>query len=525
VNGRTRAGVRTALSEFVTIRNCTLGHNGRWGILTGFADDVTIENNVAHDSEIEHGIYVSNSADRPIIRNNHVYDNNANGIHMNGDASLGGDGVISNALVEGNVIHGNGAAGGSGINMDGVSDSVVRNNLLYDNHASGISLYRIDGGTGSQRNLVVNNTVVVASDGRWALNINNGSSANRALNNVFYTFHSFRGAIAIDASSRSGFVSDYNSVMSRFSTDGGDSVITFAAWQAQGYDQHSFLATPSDLFVAPGVDFHLSATSPALDAGTSTDAPAVDLDGNPRPVGAAVDVGAYETQLLECGDGGVDPGEECGEPGLGCADPCRQCAGCVCALVEVCGDGLLCGAESCESDGDCPGGRTCAGCRCENPSLCPAGPPVRKPRMKVAASPFSLIVKGEAVIPTPWQGIDPPANGIRLVVDGESGPGGLDVVLPGGSAWRANPAGTRWDFRDADGPITKATVLDRSRAQPGLVRWVIRGKGGSIVLPGASDARTTVVLGTASECVAMRWNGPGQARPRCDGSASRLSCR
>src|SRR5215831_20225501 len=132
VNDRTRTGVRAAVSQFVTIRNCKLGHNGRWGILTGFVDDLVVEGNEAHDSVAEHGIYVSNSGDRPIVRGNHVHDNYANGIHMNGDLSQGGDGMISNALVEQNVIHGNGAGGGSGINMDGVENSVIRNNLLYD---------------------------------------------------------------------------------------------------------------------------------------------------------------------------------------------------------------------------------------------------------------------------------------------------------------------------------------------------------------------------------------------------------
>src|SRR5438067_4596443 len=145
VNDRTRAGVRVAVSQFVTVRNCHTGNNGRWGIFSGFADDFTIENNEAHHSQAEHGIYVSNSGDRPVIRRNVVHDNHANGIHMNGDLSQGGDGLISGALVEQNVIYGNGAGGGSGINMDGVTDSVVRNNLLYDNHASGVSLYRIDG--------------------------------------------------------------------------------------------------------------------------------------------------------------------------------------------------------------------------------------------------------------------------------------------------------------------------------------------------------------------------------------------
>ena len=228
VNDRTRAGIRAVLGSHVTVRNCKAGHNGRWGILTGFVDDFTAENNETHHSVAEHGIYVSNSGDRPILRGNHSHDNYANGIHMNGDASLGGDGVISNALVERNVIHGNGTGGGSGINMDGVVNSVVRNNLLYDNHASGISLYRIDGGSGSSGNLVVNNTIVNASNGRWCVNIMDGSTGNRVVNNALYNLHAFRGAITIDPASRPGFTSDYNAVLSRFSLDVGDSVVSLA---------------------------------------------------------------------------------------------------------------------------------------------------------------------------------------------------------------------------------------------------------------------------------------------------------
>lgn len=294
VDNRTRAGVRAAVAQFVTIRNCRLGSNGRWGILTGFVDDLLVENNEAHHSIAEHGIYAGNSGDRPVIRNNHVHDNHANGIHINADESQGGDGTISGALVEGNVIHGNGVGGGSGINMDGVVDSVVRNNLLYDNHASGISLYRIDGATGSTDNLVANNTILNASNGRWCINIADGSTGAHVRNNILYNAHSFRGVITIDAASQPGFVSDYNSVMSRFSIDGAESVISLTAWRNLGYDTHSFLALPADHFVIPGTDFHLLASSPAIDTGTASEAPATDLEGAPRPQGAGFDVGAYE---------------------------------------------------------------------------------------------------------------------------------------------------------------------------------------------------------------------------------------
>jgi uncharacterized repeat protein (TIGR01451 family) len=41
-------------------------------------------------------------------------------------------------------------------------------------------------------------------------------------------------------------------------------------------------------------DLHLQAGSPAVDAGTNTGCPETDLDGNPRPINAVCDMGAYE---------------------------------------------------------------------------------------------------------------------------------------------------------------------------------------------------------------------------------------
>jgi hypothetical protein len=35
VDGRTRTGIRAVLGSHVAVRNCRLGYNGRWGILTG----------------------------------------------------------------------------------------------------------------------------------------------------------------------------------------------------------------------------------------------------------------------------------------------------------------------------------------------------------------------------------------------------------------------------------------------------------------------------------------------------------
>ncbi len=295
VDGRTRAGIRAVLCEHVTVRDNRTDANGRWGIFTGFCDDLLIEHNHTTGSIDEHGIYVSNSGDRPVIRDNLIHGNFAAGIHMNGDVSQGGDGVISNALIENNVIYDNGLGGASGINMDGVQDSLVRNNLIYDSHASGISVYRIDGGEPSTGNRVLNNTVLVAGDGRWALNVQDGSSDNFARNNVLLSAHSFRGSISISADSLPGFSSDHNVLEDTFTTDGGDTVLDLAAWQALGHDGSSIIATPEELFADPAADdYHLQPGSPAIDAGaTLADVP-TDLEGTPRPVGPAFDIGAFE---------------------------------------------------------------------------------------------------------------------------------------------------------------------------------------------------------------------------------------
>jgi parallel beta-helix repeat protein len=295
-------GVFIADSDHVTVRNCTFANNTNRGIFTAFSDYTTIENCESYGAVEEHGIYISNSSDYPVIRGNRIHHNYANGIHLNGDPSMGGDGIISEALVEGNVIYDNGTGGGSGINMASVSDSTVRNNLLYNTHASGISIYQSHG-VGSQNNRVLNNTILMAADGRWAINIPDASSGtpnshNQVFNNILYSYHPWRGVLFVAPTAQVGFQSDYNVVMDRFSGTDDGSTIGLAEWQQDfGYDLHSIIATPDELFVDPAADdYHLGPGSPAIDHGIVLGDVTEDLEGNPRPMGLSHDAGAYEYQ-------------------------------------------------------------------------------------------------------------------------------------------------------------------------------------------------------------------------------------
>jgi parallel beta-helix repeat protein len=303
-------GIDIRITNRITIRNCNAHHAAPGdGIFLAFASHPVIENNEV-SFNAEHGIYHSNSADYPTIRGNRSHHNSGGGIQLNADYSSKcpcgttvRDGIISFALLENNVIYENGVSGGSAINWDGVDDSVIRNNLIYDNHAFGISLFSTDGSHGSSRNKVYNNTIVMALNGRWAVNIpkskGNGGSpvGNIVKNNILYTERVDKGAIAVYSTAAGVLTSDYNAVVDRFSTNGGTSVTsTLAQWRAFGYDTHSFVSTAAALFVnAAAGDYRLTVGSPAIDAGANL-APDVtaDIVGTTRPQRTAYDIGAYE---------------------------------------------------------------------------------------------------------------------------------------------------------------------------------------------------------------------------------------
>jgi hypothetical protein len=163
-----------------------------------------------------------------------------------------------------------------------------------------------------------------------------------------------------------------------------------------------------------------------------------------------------------------------------------------------------------------------------NAALCASGIELERPSLKMRGAPFSLLLKGEAVIPKPWTDVDPVGHGIHVRVDGLVGAGGVDAVLPGGVNWSVNASATRWTWKDASGSqagITKVSLSDRSRRSDGLLRVKVRGKGGAATLTAPQEVRTAIVFGAPEECAALVWGGPNDPQPQCDGDASVLRCR
>ncbi len=294
------AGIDIREADHVAVRNCYCHHNRKWGIFTGFAEFFTAEYNECAYSTLEHGIYHSNSGDNAVIRYNICHHNHACGIQINADPSMGGDGISSDCMVTHNRLYENGAAGGAAINLASVRDSLIANNLITGNHAGGIAAWDDGQGDqwGSKNNLFYNNTIHVPADGRWAVNLGNGSSGCRVYNNILIHENAARGGLEIDTSSLSGFLSDYN-ILARISVD--ETPMGLAAWQsAHSRDAHSFSQTSDQTFVASGSNYHLLETSPAMDGGTALVEIPDDLDGNARPQGAGYDMGAYESSSVSC---------------------------------------------------------------------------------------------------------------------------------------------------------------------------------------------------------------------------------
>ncbi len=170
---------------------------------------------------------------------------------------------------------------------------VVRNNIVYRNQGSGITVTR------SARCTIVNNTCV--ENGYAAVDAYNGSglrlsqsstTASIAANNLFAG--NSKGGLVVDSSFAAQSLIDHNF----YETTGAgvvarDSVRSYTSlaelYQTTGREQHGVHASAA--FVGP-TDFHLTATSPAIGAGSATLAPPSDFDGTARD--AAPDLGAFE---------------------------------------------------------------------------------------------------------------------------------------------------------------------------------------------------------------------------------------
>jgi len=211
----------------------------------------------------------SNGVANPSISNS-IFRGNTGGLNFNG----GGAGIFNlnsggtaNLLVVNSIFSGNFTEGnGSGILMapdvDSVHLSLINSVFAGNNYSSAISHLLQDMGPTAGTDIV--NCIFYNNDNE--LGYYNDITEFRVKNSILSELDDF-----IDL--------------------GGNK-----------YAVNPQFVQPIPPYVAPSAygDFHLLPNSPALNMGSNADAPALDLEGNPRPSNGIVEIGPYEYRDTSC---------------------------------------------------------------------------------------------------------------------------------------------------------------------------------------------------------------------------------
>ncbi|MHB0970024.1 MAG: right-handed parallel beta-helix repeat-containing protein [Thermoanaerobaculia bacterium] len=250
-------------------------------------DGFEVRNNTVHESGPGtlggEGIDVKDGSANGSVHDNDVHDMNRIGIYV--DAW---DKHTRNITIYRNRVHdinadGMAVASEAGGLLENVS---IYNNIVHDNTFNGLIIgeWGVPSPTRPVKNLtVINNTF--ANNGRsgWGggLTLDNPDAQGVVIrNNIFSGNETYQINTAFTVP---GLVIDHNLIDA------------FRGYETETRGSEYQEGDPQ--FAGTG-DFHLRATSIAIDTGAPLDAPSTDFDGWRRPQGRGTDIGAYEYPLL-----------------------------------------------------------------------------------------------------------------------------------------------------------------------------------------------------------------------------------
>lgn len=258
----------------------------------------------------------------------------------------------------------------------------------------------------------------------------------------------------------------------------------------------------------------------------------------------------------DCGNGTLDPGEDCdtggtnGLPSICCSGSCafdgpskacrpsahdcdaaETCTGSsvTCPVVDaakpagtVCNpsSGICDPAETCDgSSFSCPADVTSVGPDTDGDGMCDAGDLCTNvggaqsfalsPRSKLISTLVKLVVSAGFAPSTPFSSIDPTADAVRLTVSASNGQVLDAIELPTSTysgplsyGWTRNTAGTKWTYRDKLSRVGGIKKMTLTSAAPGIRMKVSGRVGVPANAPSDMPVEVVVTLGDQSAALA-----------------------
>ncbi|MBN2002677.1 MAG: right-handed parallel beta-helix repeat-containing protein [Anaerolineae bacterium] len=254
VQGNTRDGVAVDFHFVPTLQGNTIISNTRWGLSFQGVDNAVLNHN--------------------LIRGNGTPTSYGGGILLD---SCSAPALSANVIVS-NVTQGM----GSGVLLMDVTDALVDNTVIADNRAgtTGCGVY-VDSGSANFRHttLARNSSAGFPGGDGSGLSLDGGSRV--VMTNTILSSH----AVGVTGTTYTAEATLNGVLWHDNAANVGGAVSVSATGQITG----------NPAFAAGG--YHLLADSAAIDAGVPS-GPATDMDGDPRPIGVAPDLGADEYVLV-----------------------------------------------------------------------------------------------------------------------------------------------------------------------------------------------------------------------------------
>ncbi len=275
-------------AQLVGTNNDVWDNNGDYVAISGF-DVSEPAGLVCPYGSCTNGIYTQGNA--TLIEGNSVHDVLTETCNDYGGAGITPTGT--NNEVVGNYVHNIGPYPAAcdyvhGIYFNNVG-GYAYNNISFNNAGFGIQMWH------NPANLAIfNNTIFANATGGIVLgtdtsgvNVDDITVANNIVMDNGNTSGGENGGI-----SEQGYTGHNTFENNLVYNNGGGGMVL------QNGDTDTGTVTSNPQFVnytgTSTGNYHLLSTSPALNAGTSTGAPTTDFDGNARPQGSPVDIGAYQ---------------------------------------------------------------------------------------------------------------------------------------------------------------------------------------------------------------------------------------